>query len=157
MSKIQGVSLILHLSIQSKNDNNKIRGRLATQLTKSKQALSPWWLTWSSFKLDEEDCLLFIDDFFWCDFLLSPLQLEYIGFLIPISIAMALMKSTVNAPEISICTQKFALMVWFHLSILGISEKRAAKSLLFEICTANHWQPPLFECCEEEGPSHAKK
>lgn len=39
----------------------------------------------------------------------------------------------------------------------GISEKRAAKSLLFEICTANHWQPPLFECCEEEGPSHAKK
>ncbi|XP_038878786.1 ribonuclease 3-like protein 1 isoform X2 [Benincasa hispida] len=39
----------------------------------------------------------------------------------------------------------------------GTPEKRAAKSLLFEICTANHWQPPLFECCEEEGPSHAKK
>ncbi|KAA0044459.1 ribonuclease 3-like protein 1 [Cucumis melo var. makuwa] len=39
----------------------------------------------------------------------------------------------------------------------GTPEKRAAKSLLFEICTANHWQPPLFECCEEEGPSHARK
>ncbi|XP_022956287.1 ribonuclease 3-like protein 1 isoform X2 [Cucurbita moschata] len=35
--------------------------------------------------------------------------------------------------------------------------KKSAKSLLYEICTANHWKPPLFECCEEEGPSHAKK
>ncbi|XP_022153430.1 uncharacterized protein LOC111020939 isoform X2 [Momordica charantia] len=38
----------------------------------------------------------------------------------------------------------------------GTLEKRAAKSLLFEVCTANYWKPPLFECCEEEGPSHAK-
>ncbi|KAF9680685.1 hypothetical protein SADUNF_Sadunf06G0147300 [Salix dunnii] len=31
-----------------------------------------------------------------------------------------------------------------------------AKSRLHEICTANSWKPPLFECCSEEGPSHLK-
>ncbi|KAF5466830.1 hypothetical protein F2P56_016720 [Juglans regia] len=38
----------------------------------------------------------------------------------------------------------------------GASKKGLAKSNLFEICAANYWKPPLFECCKEEGPSHAK-
>lgn len=36
------------------------------------------------------------------------------------------------------------------------SHKRTAKSQLHEICTANCWQPPVFECCNEQGPSHLK-
>ncbi|EXB67221.1 Ribonuclease 3-like protein 1 [Morus notabilis] len=31
-----------------------------------------------------------------------------------------------------------------------------AKSDLHEICAANKWQPPLFEFCMDEGPSHMK-
>ncbi|GMN49922.1 hypothetical protein TIFTF001_019101 [Ficus carica] len=31
-----------------------------------------------------------------------------------------------------------------------------AKSDLHEICAANKWKPPLFECCTEEGPCHLK-
>ncbi|XP_059457336.1 ribonuclease 3-like protein 1 [Corylus avellana] len=38
----------------------------------------------------------------------------------------------------------------------GASKKGSAKSHLYEICAANYWKPPLFECCKEEGPSHAK-
>ncbi|PON80996.1 Double-stranded RNA-binding domain containing protein [Trema orientale] len=34
-------------------------------------------------------------------------------------------------------------------------EKRP-KSMLHEICAAKRWKPPLFECCEEGGPSHMK-
>ncbi|XP_028766455.1 ribonuclease 3-like protein 1 isoform X2 [Neltuma alba] len=33
----------------------------------------------------------------------------------------------------------------------------SARSTLYEICAANHWKPPVFECCKEEGPSHQKK
>ncbi|RDY02349.1 Endoribonuclease Dicer-like 4, partial [Mucuna pruriens] len=29
-----------------------------------------------------------------------------------------------------------------------------ARSNLYEICAANRWKPPIFECCKEEGPSH---
>ncbi|XP_048227644.1 dicer-like protein 4 isoform X2 [Ricinus communis] len=32
----------------------------------------------------------------------------------------------------------------------------SAKSRLHDICAANCWKPPLFECCYEEGPSHLK-
>ncbi|XP_012071444.1 dicer-like protein 4 isoform X2 [Jatropha curcas] len=32
----------------------------------------------------------------------------------------------------------------------------SAKSHLHEICAANCWKPPLFECCFEDGPSHSK-
>ncbi|KAL6221580.1 hypothetical protein ACLB2K_004976 [Fragaria x ananassa] len=31
-----------------------------------------------------------------------------------------------------------------------------AKSRLYEACAANYWEPPVFECCQEEGPSHLK-
>ncbi|CAK9169749.1 unnamed protein product [Ilex paraguariensis] len=31
-----------------------------------------------------------------------------------------------------------------------------AKSQLHEICAANHWNPPIFDCCKEEGPRHLK-
>jgi len=31
-----------------------------------------------------------------------------------------------------------------------------ARSRLREICVANSWKPPSFECCTEEGPSHLK-
>ncbi|KAK4269456.1 hypothetical protein QN277_022610 [Acacia crassicarpa] len=33
----------------------------------------------------------------------------------------------------------------------------SARSNLYEICAANHWKPPVFECCQEEGPSHRRK
>ncbi|XP_050272142.1 dicer-like protein 4 isoform X2 [Quercus robur] len=38
----------------------------------------------------------------------------------------------------------------------GGSHQATAKSRLFEICKANCWEPPSFECCKEEGPSHIK-
>ncbi|KAK7820606.1 dicer-like protein 4, partial [Quercus suber] len=39
---------------------------------------------------------------------------------------------------------------------VGAPKKGRSKSQLYEICAANYWKPPLFECCKEEGPSHAK-
>ncbi|KAL0462724.1 UNVERIFIED_CONTAM: Dicer-like protein 4 [Sesamum latifolium] len=33
----------------------------------------------------------------------------------------------------------------------------SAKSHLYEICAANCWKPPLFECWKETGPSHIKE
>lgn len=46
----------------------------------------------------------------------------------------------------------------FHEKVPGGSRKETAtaKSRLYEICTANCWKPPSFECCKEEGPSHLK-
>lgn len=38
----------------------------------------------------------------------------------------------------------------------GEVDLRTARSRLHEICAANSWKPPLFECCTEEGPSHLK-
>ncbi|TKY48027.1 Ribonuclease 3 protein 1 [Spatholobus suberectus] len=35
-------------------------------------------------------------------------------------------------------------------------KKGTARSNLYEICAANHWKPPIFECCKEEGPSHKR-
>ncbi|CAL5199751.1 unnamed protein product [Lathyrus oleraceus] len=35
-------------------------------------------------------------------------------------------------------------------------KKGYGKSKLYEICAANHWKPPVFECCKEEGPSHCR-
>ncbi|XP_015942962.3 uncharacterized protein LOC107468220 [Arachis duranensis] len=32
--------------------------------------------------------------------------------------------------------------------------KRPARSNLYEICAANHWRPPLFECYKQDGPCH---
>ncbi|KAL9462996.1 hypothetical protein AB3S75_000910 [Citrus x aurantiifolia] len=40
--------------------------------------------------------------------------------------------------------------------VLGAPNKVSAKSKLLEICAANHWKPPLFDCCQEEGPCHRK-
>ncbi|MCL7029021.1 hypothetical protein MKW94_016083 [Papaver nudicaule] len=34
--------------------------------------------------------------------------------------------------------------------------KGSAKSRLYEACASNYWNPPSFECCNEEGPSHLK-
>ncbi|XP_022134940.1 dicer-like protein 4 isoform X2 [Momordica charantia] len=34
--------------------------------------------------------------------------------------------------------------------------KATARSRLYEICAANHWSPPSFDCMNEEGPSHLK-
>ncbi|WMV36294.1 hypothetical protein MTR67_029679 [Solanum verrucosum] len=39
----------------------------------------------------------------------------------------------------------------------GGSKTESAKSRLHEICAANCWKPPLFECCKETGPSHLKE
>ncbi|XP_029125346.1 uncharacterized protein LOC109789771 [Cajanus cajan] len=36
------------------------------------------------------------------------------------------------------------------------ARKGTARSNLYEICAANHWKPPIFECCKEEGPSHKR-
>ncbi|XP_075077545.1 dicer-like protein 4 isoform X3 [Nicotiana tabacum] len=33
----------------------------------------------------------------------------------------------------------------------------SAKSILHEVCAANCWKPPRFECCKETGPSHLKE
>ncbi|XVF48473.1 hypothetical protein PTKIN_Ptkin03bG0193100 [Pterospermum kingtungense] len=38
----------------------------------------------------------------------------------------------------------------------GESQKKTARSLLFETCASNCWKPPLFECCKEEGLSHLR-
>ncbi|XP_020549658.1 dicer-like protein 4 isoform X2 [Sesamum indicum] len=39
----------------------------------------------------------------------------------------------------------------------GASLTVSAKSRLYEICAANCWKPPLFECWKETGPSHIKE
>ncbi|WJX70091.1 hypothetical protein P8452_54239 [Trifolium repens] len=33
-------------------------------------------------------------------------------------------------------------------------KKGCGRSKLYEICATNHWKPPVFECCKEEGPCH---
>ncbi|XP_038879795.1 dicer-like protein 4 isoform X2 [Benincasa hispida] len=38
----------------------------------------------------------------------------------------------------------------------GWSGKTTARSRLYEICAANHWNRPSFDCMNEEGPSHLK-
>ncbi|EPS62425.1 hypothetical protein M569_12365 [Genlisea aurea] len=32
-----------------------------------------------------------------------------------------------------------------------------SKSRLYELCAANYWKPPVFECCNETGPSHFRE
>lgn len=44
-----------------------------------------------------------------------------------------------------------------YLTISGASRSATAKSFLHEICTANCWKPPVFQCCDESGPSHLKR
>ncbi|KAL5759056.1 hypothetical protein ACOSP7_021667 [Xanthoceras sorbifolium] len=45
----------------------------------------------------------------------------------------------------------------FHSKCEGtVKNKVSAKSQLHEVCAANHWNTPLFECCKEEGPCHMK-
>ncbi|PIN16599.1 Ribonuclease [Handroanthus impetiginosus] len=39
----------------------------------------------------------------------------------------------------------------------GASCSTSAKSRLYELCAANCWKPPLFECCKETGPSHLRE
>ncbi|CAH9093430.1 unnamed protein product [Cuscuta europaea] len=41
--------------------------------------------------------------------------------------------------------------------VRGSSRTATAKSRLYEICTVNCWKPPVFECCDEAGPSHLKE
>ncbi|XP_047960235.1 ribonuclease 3-like protein 1 [Salvia hispanica] len=38
-----------------------------------------------------------------------------------------------------------------------LAVKGSAKAYLHLLCTAKHWKPPLFECCNEEGPPHIKR
>ncbi|KAI4355800.1 hypothetical protein L6164_004539 [Bauhinia variegata] len=35
-------------------------------------------------------------------------------------------------------------------------KKGSARSNLYDICAASHWNTPIFECCKEEGPSHQR-
>ncbi|XP_057968657.1 endoribonuclease Dicer homolog 1-like isoform X4 [Malania oleifera] len=43
-----------------------------------------------------------------------------------------------------------------HSNAEGAPNSSLAKSHLYEICAANHWKPPSFECYKEEGPNHMK-
>ncbi|GMN72793.1 hypothetical protein TIFTF001_055280 [Ficus carica] len=36
------------------------------------------------------------------------------------------------------------------------SDTATARSRLYEVCTANGWKRPSFECCNAEGPDHQK-
>lgn len=38
----------------------------------------------------------------------------------------------------------------------GGLQNRSARSRLYELCAANCWKPPTFDCCKEEGRSHLK-
>ncbi|KAJ9688889.1 hypothetical protein PVL29_014506 [Vitis rotundifolia] len=40
--------------------------------------------------------------------------------------------------------------------VQGGVQKVSTKARMYEICAANCWKPPSFECCKEEGPSHLK-
>lgn len=40
---------------------------------------------------------------------------------------------------------------------LGGLSKKSAKSQLHEICAANYWKKPVFECLKETGPSHLRE
>ncbi|KAK9098409.1 hypothetical protein Syun_025454 [Stephania yunnanensis] len=42
------------------------------------------------------------------------------------------------------------------LQMGGMKNKVSAKSHLFELCASNSWNPPFFECINEEGPHHLK-
>ncbi|KAI3975517.1 hypothetical protein MKX01_038786 [Papaver californicum] len=42
------------------------------------------------------------------------------------------------------------------LAAMLTSSKGSAKSRLYEAFASNYWNPPFFECCSEEGPSHLK-
>ncbi|PKI65987.1 hypothetical protein CRG98_013653, partial [Punica granatum] len=37
------------------------------------------------------------------------------------------------------------------------SKNSSRKALLYELCAAYKWKPPLFDCHREEGPSHLKQ
>ncbi|KAF8021623.1 hypothetical protein BT93_G1924 [Corymbia citriodora subsp. variegata] len=39
----------------------------------------------------------------------------------------------------------------------GDAESGSAKAKLFELCAANKWKLPHFECYKEEGPSHSRQ
>ncbi|WJZ98263.1 hypothetical protein VitviT2T_016802 [Vitis vinifera] len=43
-----------------------------------------------------------------------------------------------------------------HEIVQGGVQKVSTKARMYEICAANYWKPPSFECCKEEGPSHLK-
>ncbi|KAL8497779.1 hypothetical protein ACS0TY_021203 [Phlomoides rotata] len=40
---------------------------------------------------------------------------------------------------------------------IGGTSTATAKSRLYEMCTANCWKPPVFECFQEMGPSHLRE
>ncbi|CAI9783088.1 unnamed protein product [Fraxinus pennsylvanica] len=39
----------------------------------------------------------------------------------------------------------------------GAFHNGSAKSRLYEVCAANRWKPPIFECCKETEPSYRKE
>ncbi|KAK8526186.1 hypothetical protein V6N13_017241 [Hibiscus sabdariffa] len=43
-----------------------------------------------------------------------------------------------------------------NLVVEGAPKKASAKSQLHEICAANNWKCPSYECCREQGPCHLK-
>ncbi|XWS20506.1 hypothetical protein CRYUN_Cryun31cG0107300 [Craigia yunnanensis] len=47
--------------------------------------------------------------------------------------------------------------IWHsNLAVEDALKKASAKSQLHDICAANNWKFPLYECCKEEGPSNMK-
>ncbi|XP_050382683.1 dicer-like protein 4 isoform X2 [Argentina anserina] len=38
----------------------------------------------------------------------------------------------------------------------GAPHNLTARAHLYETCAANYWEPPVFECCKDDGPSHLK-
>ncbi|GMI75218.1 RNAse THREE-like protein 1 [Hibiscus trionum] len=43
-----------------------------------------------------------------------------------------------------------------NLVVQDAPKRASAKLQLHEICAANNWKHPLYECCKEEGPCHMK-
>lgn len=52
---------------------------------------------------------------------------------------------------------KFYHILLLKLILSGAPPNVSEKSRLYELCTANCWKPPVFECCQEMGPSHLKE
>ena len=43
------------------------------------------------------------------------------------------------------------------ITFAGDMVRKTARSFLFELCAASYWDPPIFELCKEEGPSHLRR
>ncbi|GAB2289126.1 endoribonuclease Dicer [Dionaea muscipula] len=59
-----------------------------------------------------------------------------------------------HPPSPSILAKKYG--IGSSSNNCGGSRQATAKSQLLELCAANCWKPPMYECCKEEGPSHSR-